>query len=165
MTEAEAWLAQVESDFAAARSVFKEDDLSTYCQSIAKCQQVVEKSINVIDAVLREQGVFLDRVKPDHYPLKMINRLVRLPLRQNPDLAANMQRIFTRWGADIHDLCLFAQNSRPQGRSTSRTLSTLTRTRTGLGPRRLHRPAFHWHRCSGLPPPRGVCAERRRRLP
>jgi hypothetical protein len=115
MTEAEAWLAQVESDFAAAQSVFQIADPSTYCQSISKYQQVVEKSINVIDAVLREQGVFLGRVRPEHYPLKMINRLVRLPLRQDPDLAANMQRIFTRWGADIHDLCLFAPKLPPVG--------------------------------------------------
>ncbi len=115
MTEAEAWLAQVESDYAAAQSVFQRDDSSTYCQAISKYQQVVEKSINVIDAVLREQGILLDRVQAEHYPLKMINRLVRLPLRQRPDLAANMNRIFTRWNSDIYDLCWLAPKLPPVG--------------------------------------------------
>lgn len=105
MTEAEAWLKQVESDFAAAEAVFDQGKACTYCQCISKYQQVVEKSINVIDAVLREQGLFDRRVKAQHYPLRMINRLVRLPLRQQSDLAANMQRLFTRWAADIYDLC------------------------------------------------------------
>ncbi len=116
MTEAEAWLAQTASDFAAAQNVLVAGDPSTYCQSIAKCQQVVEKSVNVIDAVLREQGILQGRVKAEHYPLKMINRLVRIPARQYQDLSANMRRIFiVRWGADIHDLCLFAPKLPPAG--------------------------------------------------
>ncbi len=105
MTESEAWLKQVESDFAAAEAVFNPGKASTYCQSISKYQQVVEKSVNVIDAVLREQGILFQRAKAEHYPLKMINRLVRLSLRRESDLATNMQRLFTRWNADIYDLC------------------------------------------------------------
>ncbi len=105
MTESEAWLLQVESDFAAANNVLDNEDPSTCCQSISKCQQVVEKSINVIDAVLREQGILNGRVKAQHYPLRMINRLVRLPIQKEPDLAANMKRLFIRWGGDIYDLC------------------------------------------------------------
>ena len=109
MTEAEAWLTQVESDFAAAIAVFDQQNFSSYCQTISKYQQVVEKSINVIDAVLREQGVLQGRVKAEHYPLKMINRLVSLSQRQYLDLAANMQRIFHgRWYADIYDICQLA---------------------------------------------------------
>ena len=109
MTEVEAWLAQVESDYAAAERVFRNYNPNTFCQAIAKYQQVVEKSINVIDAVLRGQGIISGRVKPEHYPRKMINRLVRLPQRRHSDLAENMQRIFlTRWFSDINDLCLFA---------------------------------------------------------
>ena len=115
MTEAEAWLEQVESDFAAAQRGFQGDDASSYCQAISKYQQVVEKSVNVIDAILREQGILLDRVQAEHYPLKMINRLVRLPLRQRPDLAANMSRIFTRWNSDIYDLCRLAPKLPPVG--------------------------------------------------
>lgn len=105
MTEAESWLEQVNSDFAAANAVFDQEKASTYCQAISKYQQVVEKSINVIDAVLREQRILVNRAKAEHYPLKMINRLVRLPLRRKSDLATNMQRLFIRWGADIYDLC------------------------------------------------------------
>jgi len=116
MTEAEAWLKQIESDFAAAAAVFNQEDASTYCQTISKYQQVVEKSINVIDAVLREQGVLLGRVKAEHYPLKMINRLVNLSQRQHSDLAANMSRIFRgRWYADIYDICRLAPKLPPPG--------------------------------------------------
>jgi hypothetical protein len=115
MTEAEAWKAQVESDYAAARAVWVQDDLKTYCQAIAKYQQVVEKSINFIDAVLREQGLLVGRVRAEHYPERMINRLVRLPQSENKTVAQRLVRIFSRWLPDIYDICALAPKLPPRG--------------------------------------------------
>ena len=115
MTELEAWLVQVESDFTAARRVLREDDPGTYCQTIAKYQQIVEKSINVIDAALRERGLFPDRAQSEHYPIRMMNRLVRIPVKSHGEIAARLQRLFKRLWADIHDLCVLAPKLPPRG--------------------------------------------------
>lgn len=107
MTEADAWKTQVDSDFAAANAVFNQNDESTYCQAIAKYQQVVEKSINCMDASLRQYGLLVEheRVRAEHYPERMINRLVRLPQSSNREIADRLNRIFSRLLPDIHDLC------------------------------------------------------------
>lgn len=105
MTEAEAWKRQADSDFVAAAAVFSLVDFGTRCQAIAKCQQVVEKSINYMDATLREHGLLVGRVKAEHYPERMINRLVRLPQSGNREIADRLVRIFSRWLPDIYDLC------------------------------------------------------------
>ena len=92
-----------------AEAIFDQEKASAYCQSISKYQQVVEKSINAIDAVLREQSILFERAKAEHCPLRMINRLVNLSQRRHSDLASNRQRIFhERWYADIYDLCALA---------------------------------------------------------
>lgn len=108
MTEIEAWMLQTDSDFAAARRVLVETDATTYCQAIAKYQQVTEKSINVMDAALHEQGVLFGRVRAEHLPIHMKNRLIRIPREKNKDLAARLERIFRRWWPDVYDLCSLA---------------------------------------------------------
>lgn len=115
MTEADAWKAQVESDYAAAQAVHREDDPRTYCQTVAKYQQVIEKSINSIDATLREHGLLVGRVRAEHYPERMINRLVRLPQSEHKNIADRLMRIFSRWRADIYDLCALAPKLPPRG--------------------------------------------------
>ncbi len=55
MKQSEAWVLQAKSDFVAARAIFNNADASTYCQAIAKYQQVTEKSIKGIIAALNEQ--------------------------------------------------------------------------------------------------------------
>lgn len=107
MTEADAWKLQAESDFAAA-AVFSQGEPSIRCQAIAKYQQVVEKSINYMDALLRDHGLVVDRVKAEHYPERMINRLVRLPQSGNREIADRLVRIFSRWLPDIYDACALA---------------------------------------------------------
>ena len=105
MTEAQAWKRQADSDFSAANAVFVAGNQATYCQAIAKHQQVVEKTINFIDATLREYGLLEGRVRAEHYPERMINRLVRLPQSENKEVADRLVRIFSRWLSDIYDLC------------------------------------------------------------
>ena len=105
MTEADAWKSQAESDFAAASALFAPGKQATYCQAIAKYQQMVEKTINFIDATLRERGLLAGRVRAEHYPERMINRLVRLPQSGNKEVADRLVRIFSRWLPDIYDLC------------------------------------------------------------
>jgi HEPN domain-containing protein len=56
MKQSEAWVLQAKSDFAAAQAVFNDVDEPTYCQAIAKYQQVTEKSIKGMIAALNEQG-------------------------------------------------------------------------------------------------------------
>lgn len=107
MTEADAWKRQADSDFAAATAL-SQQGAGTRCQAIAKYQQVVEKSINYMDATLRERGLLVGRAKAEHYPERMINRLVRLPQSGNREIADRLVRIFRRWFSDIHDLCALA---------------------------------------------------------
>lgn len=56
MKQSEAWVLQAKSDFAAAQAVFNDVDEPTYCQTIAKYQQVTEKSIKGMIAALNERG-------------------------------------------------------------------------------------------------------------
>lgn len=48
---------QAKSDLSAALAVHKPEDASTYCQALAKYQQVTEKSIKGIVAALAEIGI------------------------------------------------------------------------------------------------------------
>lgn len=57
MRESQAWREQFKSDLAAANRVLERSDQSTYCQSVAKCQQVVEKSIKMLVALLIDEGI------------------------------------------------------------------------------------------------------------
>jgi hypothetical protein len=57
MRQSEAWVLQAKSDLAAARRVLREDDPTTFCQAIAKYQQVVEKSVKAMIAAINELGV------------------------------------------------------------------------------------------------------------
>jgi hypothetical protein len=57
MKLSDAWLAQSKSDLQASESVFIENDCTTYCQTISKCQQTVEKAIKGLVTALTEAGI------------------------------------------------------------------------------------------------------------
>ncbi len=75
MKQSEAWLLQATSDFAAAKAVFDKADASTYCQSIAKYQQTVEKSVKGMIVALSEQGISSIPISHNHELTHEINSL------------------------------------------------------------------------------------------
>lgn len=75
---AEVWLAQVRSDYQAARRVLGRSDHSTYCQAVAKCQQVVEKSIKAVVAALRDRGTLRIHTGRRHQVEPLVSALIRL---------------------------------------------------------------------------------------
>jgi HEPN domain-containing protein len=56
MNQSEAWIMQAKSDLDAAKAVRKDSEFSTYCQALAKYQQVTEKSVKGMIAALSEAG-------------------------------------------------------------------------------------------------------------
>jgi HEPN domain-containing protein len=84
MKQSEAWLLQAASDFAAAAAVFDKADASTYCQSIAKYQQTVEKSVKGMIAALNEQEICSLPISHNHeltHEIKSLNSLRRTGLK------------------------------------------------------------------------------------
>jgi HEPN domain-containing protein len=57
MADAGPWLRQARSDLSAAERVLVTEESSTYCQVIAKCQQVVEKCVKSIATELADRGI------------------------------------------------------------------------------------------------------------
>jgi hypothetical protein len=51
------WLVQARSDLDSAARVFDEQNASTYCHTIAKYQQTVEKSVKGVVAALHDTGI------------------------------------------------------------------------------------------------------------
>lgn len=66
LKQSEAWVLQAKSDLSAAQAVFKESDASTYCQALAKYQQVTEKSVKGMVASLKELGVTQLSISGNH---------------------------------------------------------------------------------------------------
>ncbi|MCP4247291.1 MAG: HEPN domain-containing protein [bacterium] len=79
---ARAWLRQVASDYAAARRVFDSANQATFCHTIGKYQQVVEKAVKALLAAMREQGVLDVRTPRAHNVDGLIAALIRLPRRR-----------------------------------------------------------------------------------
>ena len=57
MSASRVWLRQAGSDLRAARYLAQQDAEDFYCQTAAKCQQVVEKSVKAIAAELNNRRI------------------------------------------------------------------------------------------------------------
>lgn len=116
MTESQAWLAQVESDNMAAGVLYEQIKPDLYCQLIAKYQQMTEKSINAIDALLRETGVIRGRTRARHYPDRMIRRILGVAMERNQGHSGYLSVVFSsRWRPEIRDLCGLAPHLPAEG--------------------------------------------------
>lgn len=106
MTQSQAWLQQIFSDFAAARNVRNDLDATTYCQAVSKYQQVVEKSVKAMVAAIHEQGIQFTLITPAHYPVDEINALNGLRRAIDPASVEQISRIFTdKRRIQVRDLC------------------------------------------------------------
>ncbi len=94
MKQSEAWLAQVQSDFAAGKRVFVEGDKTTYCQSIAKYQQTVEKAVKAMVAAVNDLGIAFMALQTYHMPDREIEALLRLRNAIDNDSIKTLKRIF-----------------------------------------------------------------------
>lgn len=85
MKQSEAWVLQAKSDLAAAQAVLKEGDVSTFCQALAKYQQVTEKSVKGMVAALNELGISQPSISGNHNLAHEMNGLDAVR-RKRPDL-------------------------------------------------------------------------------
>ena len=91
MTESRAWLIQADSDYVAANRILTTSDGLTFCHTIAKYQQAVEKSIKGLVAALTESGVFGHQVGRPHEIERFMSVLCRLP--RDPDYKSIQSQI------------------------------------------------------------------------
>lgn len=108
MKQSEAWVLQVESDFAAAERVFVTEDPSTYCQAIAKYQQSVEKSVKAMVAAVNDLGIQFTSVTPSHLPTDEIGALLRLRRAIDNASVDSLARMFARHRQGVENLCRLA---------------------------------------------------------
>src|SRR5579862_3284496 len=78
------WLRQTNSDLECAGRIYQEKDSASYCHTIAKCQQVVEKSVKAAVAALHDIG-FLRRGPSRRHGLEPVARFGRLVNEQVHD--------------------------------------------------------------------------------
>src|SRR5262249_22126007 len=79
MTETRAWLFQAHADLACADKILDINDPSTYCHSIAKYQQAVEKAIKALVAALRDSRGLSIQIGWTHPVERFMSVLTRLP--------------------------------------------------------------------------------------
>ena len=114
MKQSEAWTVQITSDLEAATAIFTADNPGTYCQVIAKYQQVVEKSVNAMVAALNEVSGPVINIGTKHYPEKQINALLLMKFG-NQDLVRHVHAIFSEYRlGEIRALCLLAPSLPPR---------------------------------------------------
>lgn len=78
MNEPRAWLFQAKSDFQVGSRVLDAADRSTFCHSIAKFQQTVEKSIKALICSLVDAGMLSMRVGYAHDVERFMTVLIRM---------------------------------------------------------------------------------------
>lgn len=105
MKASDAWLAQSKSDFEASGRVFVEDDCATYCQTISKCQQTVEKSVKGLVTALTEAGIWTTEVGWKHEVGKFATLFVLLhPTKKKAesakDIMSSLRQFFSRSDID-----------------------------------------------------------------
>lgn len=81
MSSSRVWLRQARSDLLAARYLAQQDTDDFYCQTAAKCQQVVEKSVKAIAAELTERRIVTLTIGFDHRIDQYISAIIRAPHR------------------------------------------------------------------------------------
>lgn len=114
MKQSAAWLLQARSDLLAAKAVAKKADASTYCQSLAKYQQVTEKSVKGMVAALIELGIPQVSISGSHTLRHEMNGLDALRRRRRDiDKAslASIDQMFRSYRADI----IWLSNLAPSG--------------------------------------------------
>lgn len=115
MKQSQAWLAQLQSDFAAAKRVYVEADETTYCQAISKYQQTVEKSVKAMVAVIIDLGIDFMLPSTSHLPDREIEALLRLSRAVDNSSVDAIKRIFGKHRNDIEWLCRLAPSWRGEG--------------------------------------------------
>jgi hypothetical protein len=111
MTQSSAWLLQIHSDSIAAKRVLRHNDPSTFCQAVAKYQQVVEKSIKAMVAVVLELGIEFTTINSNHKPYKEMQALTNLARVIDSGSVEFIRNTFTvTRQADIEELCDLAPN-------------------------------------------------------
>jgi hypothetical protein len=78
VNEPRAWLFQAKSDFQVGCRVLDASDASTFCHSIAKFQQTVEKSIKALICSLVDAGMLSVRIGYAHDVERFISVLIRM---------------------------------------------------------------------------------------
>lgn len=98
MKLSDAWLMQSRSDWDAAQRVFCENAPLTYCQSIAKCQQTVEKAVKALVTALGEADIMTLDIGWKHEVEKFVAAFARIPRRDNVerrDIIAGISALFS----------------------------------------------------------------------
>ncbi len=105
MRQSDAWIEQVRSDYAASIKVRDDKDASTYCQAIAKYQQVAEKSVKALTAAINDLGVPV-AISRSHNPGLELDALRRTP---HAVLVEDIEKILTaKMHESIRELCSLA---------------------------------------------------------
>lgn len=113
MTEALAWIIQIRSDEIAAELLSRGDDEALRCQAIAKYQQIVEKSIRAVEAMLFPFEQIVLRARFEHYPERALNRLYFVPGAPS-GLSKYIRLVLSNeTKSRIEELCRLAPSGRP----------------------------------------------------
>ena len=107
MKQSAAWIAQVESDFAAGEKFFRENDPTTYCQAIAKYQQVVEKSVKAMVAAVNELGSSIT-ITRSHLPTNEMDAFLGLRKKIDNASVSHVARMFKAHRQAVENLCSLA---------------------------------------------------------
>src|SRR6185312_3123102 len=104
------WLNQARSDLQASRRLFNTDDDGTFCQAIAKYQQVVEKSVKAIAAAVRDVGINAINIGFTHEVERVVSALVFLPRGKGPTNIKDQIKALLNEGhrREIKALCALA---------------------------------------------------------
>lgn len=125
MSEAMALLRQIDSDARAAARVYDQADVTTYCQSVAKSQQVAEKCVKAVVAALGEAGRVSVGTGFSHDPSKLLSALLHLPGRRRDASVRSIQfhvrQVFEgRWWGEIRAVCALAPRRPDPGQLRAR---------------------------------------------
>ena len=110
MASSRVWLRQAKSDLLTAQYLAEQDTESFCCQTAAKCQQVVEKSVKAIAAELTERGLVTLTIGFDHRVDQYIAAIVRTPRRssERKSVPAHIQQTLQRNRNEISTLMSLA---------------------------------------------------------
>ena len=94
------WVSQADADLHASKLVYDVADHRTYCQSISKHQQTVEKSIKAIAAALRDADItkVKDKHYYDHNVKKLIEALLHAPMsKDHREVLGQIMGLLNNW--------------------------------------------------------------------
>jgi len=116
------WLNQAHSDFDAATRSLDLKDHGSFCQAIAKHQQVVEKSVKAVAAALGPAGFRFIRIGYSHKLQAIISLLFHLPTgKDGSGIVAQIRNLLSDHDrAEIVALSSLAPAMPPPGRLASK---------------------------------------------